>query len=99
MNPLFKLSFLPWLLERRFLESKALTLTGEHAWGIFFTLCVTPYGSICSTELLIPHTSGNFKGCKLDGINDVILVTVYGSAFPKFAINSKGLKIDDFFPL
>ena len=49
------------------------------------------------SELLIPHTSGHFNGCKLDGINDVFVVTVYGSTFPKFAINSKELKMDDVF--
>lgn len=53
---------------------------------------ITPYRSICSSELLIPHTSGNSNGYKLDRINDIFVVTVYGLASSEFAINSKGLK-------
>lgn len=58
----------------------------------YLILLPTPFRAICSTELLIPHTSGSSNGCKLDRINDIFVVIVHGLAFSKFAINSKGLK-------
>ena len=55
-------------------------------------LLITPFRSVFSTELLIPHTSGSSNGCKVDRINDIFGVSMHGLAFSNFAINSKELK-------
>lgn len=60
--------------------------------GNVTSLWVTPFKSICSTELLIRHTAAHSKRGKLGRIDDIFVVIIYGLAFSEFATKSKSLK-------